>query len=92
VPQREYEGNDPARFVLSLNLHRRHLEPGQRASVGARLAAYQHGTNQHVKRQEIEGVASTTPSITQAEAADVMQVDRVSAQVRKELRSYKGLT
>ena len=39
----EYTGNDPISFVLSKNLHRRHLNESQRAMVAAELANMRHG-------------------------------------------------
>jgi hypothetical protein len=35
---KEYRGSDPVSFVLSLNLHRRHLDESQRAIWWRRLA------------------------------------------------------
>jgi N6-adenosine-specific RNA methylase IME4/ParB-like chromosome segregation protein Spo0J len=39
----EFEGNDPAAFVLSQNLARRHLGPSERAMVAARMANLKWG-------------------------------------------------
>ena len=63
---------DPFDYVLSANLHRRHLTESQRAMVAARLAKLRMGANQHGG----EGVSIDTPSISKA--AEQLKVGRAS--------------
>ena len=66
IPDDEFEGGDPVRYVVSLNLHRRHLSESQRQMVGARVATLQKGANQH---SSIE-----LSTFTQQEAAELLNV------------------
>jgi N6-adenosine-specific RNA methylase IME4/ParB-like chromosome segregation protein Spo0J len=70
VPTKEYEGGDPLGFVISLNLHRRHLDESQRAWVANKIATLPKGANQHASIE--------APS--QAEAATLMNVSRSNVQ------------
>lgn len=72
VEFRTYDGEDPVSFVISLNLHRRHLNESQRAAVAAKLAnitAGQFAGNQHVPSANLQ-----TPQVSQAQAADMLNV------------------
>ena len=62
---RVYAGDEPVQFVLSLNLHRRHLSESQRAMVGAKLANLGHG-----QRSD----RSIDLSTTQPQAAEMLNV------------------
>ncbi|KAB2788147.1 S-adenosylmethionine-binding protein [Brucella anthropi] len=42
----EYTGDDPLNFVLSKNLHRRHLTESQRALIAAAIVDWERGINQ----------------------------------------------
>lgn len=76
---REYTGDDALGFVLSLNVHRRHLTASQRAMAAAEVA--------RLSRGRPESIASRD-AITQTEAADRMHVSRESVQrARKVLDS-----
>jgi 16S rRNA G966 N2-methylase RsmD len=69
---REYTGDNPLSFVISLNLKRRHLNESQRAVIAAKLANMRLGDNQHKK----EGVQICTPSISLEQAAELLNVSR----------------
>jgi len=68
IPQREYSGSDPVGFVVSLNLHRRHLDESQRGVVARRLATVRQGA-----RTDLEPRANL-PEVTQEQAAELLNV------------------
>lgn len=70
-PMREYSGDDPVSFVVSLNLHRRHLSETQRADVAAAIANL--GRGRPTSNPSIEG-------ISQAQAADMLNVSVASVE------------
>jgi ParB-like chromosome segregation protein Spo0J len=45
----EFKDDDPIAYIVSYNLHRRHLTENQRAVVAARISTLRHGANQHRK-------------------------------------------
>jgi hypothetical protein len=73
---RTWEGSGSAtRFVLSLNLHRRHLATSQRAMIAARLTNLSQGQN---ARWVEEGSLDTSSPVTLADAATALKVSRAS--------------
>jgi 16S rRNA G966 N2-methylase RsmD len=74
----EYEGNEPLVYVISLNLHRRHLSESQRAVVASRLANMRSG-----ERTDLEPNANLHKVISQPEAAEMLNVStRMVASVK----------
>ena len=73
---RNYSGTDPLGFVLSLNLHRRHLNESQRAMVAARIAT--------LPAHRPSGSVGIPTVMTQPNAAARLNVSRDSViQARK---------
>jgi ParB-like chromosome segregation protein Spo0J len=64
-----YKGDNPAAYMVSLNLKRRHLDESQRAMVAKKLATLEHGQRQTGK---FAGVT------TQAKAASMLNVSERS--------------
>lgn len=73
---RTYTGDTPLGFVISLNLHRRHLSESQRSMVAARLATLSRGR---------PGENASIEAIPQPEAADMLSVGRASVQRAREV-------
>ena len=69
----EFTGNDAVGFVLSANLHRRHLTEAQRAMVGANLSNLVVGANQHTKELGLSAKS----------AADLLKVSTASIERAK---------
>lgn len=67
----EYAGDDLTAFVVSMNLHRRHLNESQRAMVAARLANMPKG------RPELN---ASIDAFVQPDAAALLNVSRASVQ------------
>jgi hypothetical protein len=72
---REYTGDDPVGFVISLNLNRRHLNESQRAVIAARLANMPRGGDTG-KNQYGEWQSANLPNgkISQSTAAELLNV------------------
>lgn len=87
---REVRTTNPVAYVISANIHRRHLEKNQRAAIAAELANLEHGTNQYGKKVEVQNCTSTlAPTVTIEEAAELMGVSRRSvASAKKRLRDH----
>ncbi|MCV0371685.1 hypothetical protein [Filomicrobium sp.] len=73
----EFHGSDPAAFVISLNLKRRHLSESQRSMVAAKLAKLPVGANQHTGSENLP---------TQSNAATMLNVSDRSIRSAKQVQ------
>jgi ParB-like chromosome segregation protein Spo0J len=79
-----YDGKDPLAFVLSKNLHRRHLTESQRAMVAAKLAGGNHGNPARFSQAANLPLAETC---SQTEAAEKLNVgERTVRKAKKVLK------
>lgn len=69
-PTREYVGDDATGFVISLNLHRRHLTESQRAMVGAKLANITNGGD----RVSEQSANLHSGAVSRSDAAELLNV------------------
>lgn len=76
-------GTDPLAYVMSANLHRRHLNESQRAMVAARLANMPFGGNQHIVETDTGSAPLPTLIVTQSEAATMLDVSSRSLRSAK---------
>lgn len=81
-PMREYTGDDPVSFVVSLNLHRRHLDESQRQVVAAKIANATHGGDRRSNQ------AASLPVVTQADAAELLNVSERGVRTAKQLLDH----
>jgi ParB-like chromosome segregation protein Spo0J len=73
----EYLGGDPLQFVISHNLHRRHLTESQRAMIAASVANLENGK----RPPSIDG-----GSITQSKAQEMLNVGESSVSRAKKIQ------
>ena len=74
---RDYPGNDPLGFVLSMNLQRRHLDESQRAMIAARLATMRQG--------ERTDLVEISTKLSQEQAAGLVHVSRETVVAAKKV-------
>jgi hypothetical protein len=78
----EYTGADPLAYVISVNLHRRHLNESQRAMVAASLATMGHGGDRRSDQ------AAILPLVLQAAAASMLGVSERLLRSAKVVREH----
>lgn len=79
-PRVEYDGDDPLGFVISHNLHRRHLTESQRAMVAAKLAKMDNGGD-----RRSDQTANLQSDISRARAANLLNVSERSVNTAKQV-------
>ena len=76
---REERPADPYAFVASANLHRRHLDLGQRAMIAAKIANLQHGGDR--SKPSNDGLSAE-------KAASLLNVSPASAERAKQVKDH----
>lgn len=79
-----FDGDDPVGFVVSLNLHRRHLTESQRAMVAARVANLSKSDAARIGH----GTTANLQSQTRADAAKLLNVSERSVNSAKRVQTH----
>lgn len=89
-PTVEFEGRDPLSFVISHNLHRRHLTESQRASIAARVANIRHGgrRSEQDANLHLDIPLSERASVTRTDAARMLNVSPRSVADAKKVHEF----
>lgn len=80
----EFSGDDPLAYVISHNLHRRHLSESQRASVAARVANMTRGGD----RRSDQAANLPDGSLSQQAAANMLNVSERSLRDAKKVHEH----
>lgn len=75
----EYNGPDPASYVISLNLIRRHLNESQRGMAAAKLSNMQQGARTDIKP------AANLQEVSRANAAELLNVSERTVNTAKKV-------
>ncbi len=70
-------------YVLSKNLHRRHLNESQRAMIAAKLANFKHGG----KRRGSQEINWSLEPVTQEQAAELLHVSPMTVKHARSVRN-----
>lgn len=76
---KQFTGEDPLAYVLSTNLHRRHLTASQRAALGAELATLKSGVHARWKGDNIVHLSND-------ESSKKLQVSKTYIKLAKEIK------
>jgi len=85
----DYGGSDPIRYVVSLNLHRRHLTESQRAMVAAVIANLSDGqrADRSANLPTLLPEADRPEPVTQAEAAELLNVSERTVRAARKVQN-----
>jgi phage N-6-adenine-methyltransferase len=92
-PRVQFSGADPLAFVISHNLHRRHLTESQRASIAARVANMGHGERADRRAANLpvlplSELAAPRPPVTQGDAARLLNVSERSVRDARKVHEH----
>jgi len=92
----DYPGGDPLKFVISTNLHRRHLNETQRAVIASKLANMPHGGAFRSANLQIEKVSQSAAAemlnVSTRMVASVKAVEREAPELIEKMASGEMTT